>query len=339
MGKIADKVPAITKEQWQKVNKFNREITEEFLTESTNLSPKTLRQYRSALQIFFWWVYEYCEDKSILEFKSRDFLKYQNFFVRREMSSSGVRMKRAAISSLNGYIITYYEDKFPTFKNFITKKITAPPQSDLHEKKPMNVEEWDILIKNLEERGQWQKIAYLKFTYSAGCRRAESRQLLKTDVIDAKPIIKEKTIKNPDGTEEIKTIIFYQTADKRCKGKGVKGEIRKLKYDQEALDAINKWLEVRGEDDCPYVFVSKYGGEIRQAGEGLFNDWCKDDFAKVVGRRVHPHQLREQRASDMVLRDNKDIRSAQALLGHKSSTTTEIYVIRDGSEDAEDAFS
>jgi site-specific recombinase XerC len=40
----------------------------------------------------------------------------------------------------------------------------------------------------------------------------------------------------------------------------------------------------------------------------------------------------------MVLYEKKDIKAAQALLGHKNSTTTEIYVIRDGSEDMEDAF-
>lgn len=337
MAEIADKLPSVTDEQWNKLNKFNRKITEEFLEESTNLSPKTLRQYRSALQIFFFWVYEYCDDKSLLEIKSRDFLKYQNFLIRRGMSSSGVRLKRAAISSLNGYIITYYEEEYPTFKNFITKKISAPALSDLHTKQPMNSEEWDMLLKNLEEREQWQKIAYLKFTYSAGCRRAESRQLLK-EVVNYPPVIKEKKIKNEDGIEEIKTIKYYMTQETRCKGKGIKGEVRKLNFDQEALDAINKWLEVRGEDDCPYVFVTKRNGKYQQAGEGLFNDWCKDDFSKVINRRVHPHQMREKRATDMVLFENKDIRSAQALLGHKNSTTTEIYVIRDGSEDAEDAF-
>ena len=111
MAEIADKLPTVTEEQWQKLNKFNRTITTEFLEESTSLSPKTLRQYFSALRIFFFWVYEHCDDKSLLEIKSRDFLKYQNFLVRRGMSSSGVRLKRAAISSLNGYIITYYEEK------------------------------------------------------------------------------------------------------------------------------------------------------------------------------------------------------------------------------------
>ena len=337
MTEVADKLPPVTDEQWQKLNKFNRTITTEFLEESTSLSPKTLRQYRSALQIFFYWVYENCDDKSLLEIKSRDFLKYQNFLVRRGMSSSGVRLKRAAISSLNGYIITYYEDDHPTFKNFITKKITAPPSNDLHVKQPMNAEEWELLLKNLEEREQWQKIAYLQFTYSTGCRRAESRQLLK-EVVNYPPIIKEKVIKNEDGTEEIKTVTFYNTSEIRCKGKGVVGKLRKLQFSKEALDAINKWLEVRGEDDCPYVFAIKRQGKYQQAGEGLFNDWCKDDFSKVINRRVHPHQMREQRASNMVLHEGKDIRSAQALLGHKSSQTTEIYVIRDDSDDVDDAF-
>ncbi|HEY8805722.1 MAG TPA: tyrosine-type recombinase/integrase [Clostridium sp.] len=334
---IAEKLPTVTDEQWNKLNKFNRNITEEFLLESTNLSPKTLRQYLSALHIFFFWVYEHCDDKSLLEIKSRDFLKYQNFLVRRGMSSSGVRLKRAAISSLNGYIITFYEEEYPTFKNFITKKISAPPINDLHIKQPMNAEEWELLLKDLETRKQWQKLAYLKFTYSTACRRAESRQLLK-EVVDYPPIIKEKKIKNDDGIEEIKTITFYATQDTRCKGKGVIGEVRKLKFDQSAMDAISKWLEVRGEDDCPYVFVTKSQGEYRQAGEGLFNDWCKDDFSKVINRRVHPHQLREQRATWLVVNEGKDIKSAQALLGHKSSTTTEIYIIRDGSEDVEEAF-
>jgi len=337
MAETAKRLPEVTDEQWGKVNKFNREITEEFLLESTELSPKTRVQYASALRIFFWWVYENCDDKSILEIKSRDFLKYQNFLVRRGLSSSGVRFKRASISSLNGYIMLYYEDLYPTFKNFITKKIPAPAHNEVHVKQPMNDEEWQLLLKTLEEREEWQKIAYLLFTYSAGCRRAESRQILK-EVVDYEPTIKEKIVKNPDGTEETKKVIFYQTHTVRCKGKGDVGNVRKLKFSQEAMDAIKKWLEVRGEDDCPYVFIVHYQGQIKQVSEGTFNDWCRGEFSDIVGRRIHPHQLREKRATDMVLYENKDIKSAQALLGHKQSSTTEIYVIRDDTEDVEDAF-
>jgi site-specific recombinase XerC len=337
MEKIADKLPEVTDEQWQKINKFNREITKEFLQESTQLSPKTLIQYTSCLRIFFWWVYENCGNKSLLDIKSRDFLKYQNFLVRRELSSSAIRLKRAAISSLNGYIITYYEDDYPTFKNFITKKISAPPKADVHEKRPMNAEEWDMLIKNLEEREEWQKIAYLKFTYSAGCRRAETRQLLK-EVVNYPLIEKEIEVKNKDGITEKVISRKYITHEIRCKGKGRTGKVRKLQFNIEAMEAIKKWLEIRGEDDIPYVFVTKYQGQLKQVSEGIFNDWCKNDFSKVVGRRVHPHQLREKRATDLVVVEGKSIESAQSLLGHESSATTKIYVIKDNDDEIDEAF-
>jgi len=35
MSQIAEKLPSVTDEQWNKLNKFNRDITNEFLEEST----------------------------------------------------------------------------------------------------------------------------------------------------------------------------------------------------------------------------------------------------------------------------------------------------------------
>jgi len=102
------------------------------------------------------------------------------------------------------------------------------------------------------------------------------------------------------------------------------------------MDAINKWLEIRGQDDCPYVFVSKLNGEYKQIGEATFNNWSNIYFEKIVGRRFHPHLLRETRATTLVVEQGKDIKTAQKLLDHKSSTTTEIYVIRKDEEDADE---
>ena len=104
------------------------------------------------------------------------------------------------------------------------------------------------------------------------------------------------------------------------------------------MDAIKKWLEVRGEDDCPYVFVTRYGGKLKQVGESTLNNWCSKDFASIIGRRFHPHILREGKATTSVVEDGKSIESVQNLLGHNSSETTKIYIIRDEDEDTDELF-
>ena len=124
----------------------------------------------------------------------------------------------------------------------------------------------------------------------------------------------------------------------RCKGRGKIGKQRKLQFDQIAMDAIKKWLSVRGDDDCPYVFVGKKKDKYHQISESTFNLWSERYFAPIVGRRFHPHLIRETRATTMVVEQGKDINSAKKLLGHESSETTQIYVIRNDENDSDDAF-
>jgi len=334
---LVEKLQPISDLEWNEVNEFNRFIWDDFLTNSVELSPKSRKSYYSNLRIWFIWVKDNLNNKSQLEVTPLEFKRFQNWLVNRGCSSSDVYNKRAAISSLNNYIEIYYQSDYPTFRNFINKSIKRPPKAFVHPKEPLTKAEFEHLISELEKQEEWQKIAYLRFTLESGCRRAESRQILK-DIVDSKPISKTKTIQNKDGSEKEEHITIYQTPLIRCKGKGTTGKVRKLTFDEETMVAFKKWLEVRGDDDCPYMFVTKYGGKVNQISESGFNSWSRNTFEHILGRRFHPHLLRESRATQAVVEEGKDIETVKTLLGHESSETTKIYVIKDDSDDVTDLF-
>ena len=332
-----ERVEEVTPEKWALCNEYNRNIVDEFLMNSPQLSPKTIASYRSNLRIWFNWVREHLNNIPQYEIKSRNYMMFQNWLISKKHSSSDLTNKRAAISSLNNYIVMYYSDVYPMFHNFIVRGMPKPEKKFVREKVPPTKSEMEMLYKTLEEREEWQKIAYLKFTFSTGCRREESRLLLK-EVVNYEPVIKTKEVENENGEKIPTEVKYYQTHKIRCKGKGETGKIRKLKFNQDTMDAIKKWLEVRGDDDCPYVFVTKYRGQVKQVGETTLNNWCSKDFAEIIGRRFHPHILREGKATTSVVEDGKSIESVKNLLGHESTETTKIYVIRDEEEDVDELF-
>ena len=331
------KIKPVTQEEWNKVNDETKRMVEIYMNSLVDLSQDTRIQYKSALRIYFRWINENLGDIPFNKIKSRDYFNYQNMLTRIGMSSSGIYFKRSAVSAFNDWIITYYNDEYPTFHNYITKQIKRPTKAFKNKKEPLTEEELNKIVEHLDEKGLIQQKAYLLYTYSTGCRRTESMQLLK-EVVDYKPKIKKKTIKDEDGNSTEVEVKYYVTHEIRCKGSGEIGKVRKLKFDQRAMDALKEWLEVRGEDDCEYMFISNYGGYIHGVSRSVFGDWCHNYFEPVIGRRIHPHLFRESRATNIVVHEGKSIETAQALLGHNSSETTKIYVIKDDTDDDDDAF-
>jgi len=310
-----------TDEEHNGVNEFNKKILKEFLDNSKELSPRTKPNYTSVLRQWFIWIKNNLDNKSHIDIRPREFMLFQNWLIDRGCSSGDIGNKRIAISSLNNYLLTYYYDEL--FRNFITKTIKSPSVTLVNEKSPLTKEEFNHLLEVLEEWGEWQKIAYLKFTFDTGCRRAESVQLLK-EVVNAVQISKEK-----DG----KTFTFYETNKIRCKGRGHTGKVRTFIFSQSTMIALKKWIAIRGEDNCPYLFVYKVSGSAQQLSLGSLNRWCKEEFSKILQKRVHPHLLRSSRATQLSEDDGVDVRVIQKLLGHVDIKTTQGYIIRDDSDD------
>lgn len=332
------KSTSVTDEQWELCNDYNKQILEEFLTNSLQFSPQTKKVYKSNLMIWFDWIRENIDNKPQYELKSVHFMRFQNWLTELGRSSSDINNKRAAISSLNNYILLYYSDDYPTFKNFIFKGVPRPENKAVREKIPPTSEEMDKLITELESRGEWQKLAYVMYTFDTGCRRAESIQLLK-EVVDYKPIVKTKKIHDDNGDIKEVKVKYYLSNKTRCKGKGKTGKVRKLAFGDKTMDAVKKWLKIRGDDDCPYVFVSNYKGMTRQITESAINKWASGLFTDILGRRINPHIFRAAKATISIVEEGKSIESVQHLLGHESSqTTTDCYVVNENTDDLDELF-
>ncbi|MCR4361978.1 site-specific integrase [Bacillus subtilis] len=327
---MAKKIEEVTDHFWDnEVNPENREIIENFLEDKQELSPATRKQYTSALKIFAKWIHDTNrrgEDRLITDLKIRDALRYQNWLISKDLSPNAIKLKRSAVSSLCDHIEAFYSDLYPDFRNIFTKAVKSVPKVNKKQKDPLTKKELDTLVKALNEQEEYQKLAYLLYTYSTGCRREESRQLLKEVATYEKFTNKKGEQKN-----------FYRTHPIRAKGKGKEGKVREFDFDERAMQAIRKWLEVRGEDDCPYVFASKTKDGYRQLSPNTFNLWC-DKFSEILGKKVHPHLIRSTRATIANQEEGKDIKKIQKMLGHESSQTTEIYIVRDDSDDMDDLY-
>ncbi len=112
------------------------------------------------------------------------------------------------------------------------------------------------------------------------------------------------------------------------KGKG--GKTRPVFLSPEAQEALGLYIKAR-HDSNPFVFIRHFSNielDSRQK-RGLTSRSIQrilTQRSKLAGivKPVTPHKLRHSFATEL-LRNGADLRSVQALLGHSSVTTTQIY--------------
>ncbi len=111
------------------------------------------------------------------------------------------------------------------------------------------------------------------------------------------------------------------------KGKGSKHRVVFLS--DEAKRAIQNYMRARS-DVSPYLFV---GHDRAKGSRGTPGPLTPRSVQRIVEKyateagitkKITPHVLRHTYATDL-LRNGADIRSVQAMLGHESITTTQVY--------------
>ena len=109
----------------------------------------------------------------------------------------------------------------------------------------------------------------------------------------------------------------------RVLGKGRKERL--LPVGRRALEALARWLDVRGAmapDGENALYVSRRGDRLSTRSiQSRLSRW---GMSKGADQRLHPHLLRHSFASHM-LESSGDLRAVQELLGHADIATTQVY--------------
>ena len=107
-------------------------------------------------------------------------------------------------------------------------------------------------------------------------------------------------------------------------GKGSKR--RSVPIGSKAIEALQKWLEVRAQGQgaalSAALFLGRYG--TRLTATSVWQRLRRRSQLAGTATPVHPHMLRHSFASH-VLQSSGDLRAVQELLGHANISTTQVY--------------
>ncbi|MBP9751931.1 MAG: tyrosine-type recombinase/integrase [Candidatus Moranbacteria bacterium] len=266
-------------------------------------SPKTIESYGRVLSKFFEWGNVIRPEDITLE-KIRSYRIWMN----RAENGRGETLRK---STQNLHVVV-----LRSFLKFLSKEdIGSVPAEKIEIGKTPDRQvdflEWNEIRQLLSASGDGslrgrRDRAMLELLFSAGLRVSELTSLDRDQV-------------------------NLKKGEFSVRGKGSK--LRVVFLSDDARDAIARYLEKRTDMD-PALFVSvpkKGEGKERGGGKGL--RITERSVQRIVKRAatkagiikdVHPHTLRHSFATDL-LQNGADIRSVQAMLGHASITTTQIY--------------
>ncbi len=281
------------------MNKKNiRELKVEFLEYleiEKGRSLLTIRNYDHYLGRFLSW--------SKIDFPDQinlDLVRRFRLYLNRHENERGLKMKRVTqeyyIIALRGFL------KY-MLKNGI--KTLSSDKIELGKKKDRNVdflevEEVEVLLNSIieEDIGSLRDRAILEMLFSTGVRVSELTSL---------------DIEN----------INLKSGEFSVKGKG--GKIRLVFLSDSAREKIISYLKKR-KDMSPALFVSFGKNKECQRITPRSIQRIVKKYASRAGivKDITPHTLRHSFATDL-LRNGADIKSVQAMLGHSSINTTQIY--------------
>ena len=264
----------------------------ESLEHQRRLSPRTLENYRRALEVLL-----KLKDKTSL--RDLEAQHVRHFVARLHAAGLSGRTLALMLSAWRG-LYRWLARRHGYVAN--PAQGVRPPKSPRSLPKALSVEQAGRLLDGAAARSpaDLRDRAMFELLYSSGLRLAE---LVALEAEDGRLDLRQGEV--------------------TVTGKGRK--TRTVPVGARAREALRDWLKARAQLARPQeraLFVGARGARIAPgAVQARLRAWAK---RQGLGASVHPHMLRHSFASH-VLQSSQDLRAVQEMLGHASISTTQVY--------------
>lgn len=307
-----------TPEKWEKVNKVNKDIFEDFLTElkQQKKAESTLNQYFNDLRIIGIKIMEDFDNKSILEMTKKDFRRLNLWFDESGMSPARCNRIHSCCNSL----LTFCEDDDDyDYEVNASKKVKGVPNQRVKTNEDdffFTFEEFIKVRDKLVEMGDLQTAVLWSIAFDSAGRRNEVAQIQKQGLLDGN-----------------KTNIV----------RGKRGKLFPLVYLDDTKELIRQYLEWRGDDNVDSLWISGHGENARAVDSSALYDRilkCNKILSEIRGEETNIffHTCRHSRieslsrGTDNRLKDengkNKKypLEQIMVLAHHSDVSTTQGYL-------------
>lgn len=312
--------------KWEQVNKYNKDLMEDFLTELRAQKKKdgTIKQYKNDLRIILIYIYDELENKPIHKLKKKHFRNLMLHFQDRDMSNARINRLMSALRSMLEFASNEedYEDEIEI--NYASK-VKGLTKEGVREIYFLSDEKIETMYNHLVKNKEYQKACYLAMLYDTAARRNEIHQIQKEGLL-------EKNFTN--------------------KVVGKRGKVFTLIYFDRSKEAIAAWLKHRGDDDIESLWVVGKDENKRPASYVTLYNWVQDFVdlhEQLFNERVpfNAHSFRHSALESLStgehyvckkLNKKFDLKELKLLAHHSDISTTDSYLKNKDDELLAEAF-
>lgn len=299
---------------WSQVNQENKDLLDDFLIELKARKKKksTIDQYFNDGRIILIYILKELKNKSILELNKKHF-RNMTIWMSDELGVSNARTNR--LMSMTRSMLDYAEEEDDyDYDNNVSKKVKGLPKEEEREIYFLTDKQIMLLREELRRQEKYKYMLLLDLAYDSAGRRRELAQVMKDGLLD-----KNNT-----------NIVV-----------GKRGKKFPLIYFSHTKESLKLYLEQRGEDSIPDLFVVGKGENTRGDTYENIYDWIvtmADIFEKLTGEYIpfNTHSFRHSALENLsngthyalkeIGKDKMELNELMVYAHHGDVSTTSSYL-------------